>query len=808
MFNNTTIVIFNNDLNTNIKFNINNNYIEGYYLTYKLHGQILSQSSQEIKILWNHSDPKIIAEYIKHNNDIFTKKMQYDAINSCNDSKKNVSNSTNTITQKNNLPKDFKTEIYKLLNSDLSNMTTEELEQHYLCHGIYENREYKLDINIDINENIEYIKSSIVFINHESSLTGAPIFIYDFVKYLKENNILIDPIIIEPFPRQHFDHYDINKYYHFNDKTKLLNILQKINPTLIYSNSINLLFNNIKNFKEFQQKVIFHFHESIENINLNNLAEIKNNQIFVVADKIKKQLENFGCTNVFVFPPFLDHIKISHIESQAKRNKPIISNKYRKLDTKKPVVGMSGTICERKGFLLFYNLAKYNSDKEFIWIGGDKNWIDRASDIYKQEFIDLDNFFHIPQTTNPYPFYNIINYFVLTSTNDPCPIVVLESLLLNKKVICLKNNIFYDHSQCKNVISIDNTNQNDNQIIKNISLHLNNLSFKNQIGLSGKLYIKKYFSKPYVLNIDKNNNKEYFLLFNFYIDNSTQIDKMLKFYINLINMFNIKNNFKYQIIITLQSNNWNTKLKHKLKNKLKTIVNLTQLLFLNNIGWNLNGFMRGIRYIFERSENPNHCKILYAHNKSNHAWKQHLISIFYASPNDIDFYDTIVNDNFFVACPLKDPNRKLMEQDILFNIIAKKKFNYIGGLFFITSLNNLKILYQYYNHIFSNLTKSKTISNLWVKSMKNNKIFNQYYNHYKNDVYNSPIDQDSKTIVEQNLATNFLDLYYVFGKKGIPDLHYEHALERYIGYLISNNKNILTVTSHSSETNEDLKFNS
>jgi hypothetical protein len=86
-----------------------------------------------------------------------------------------------------------------------------------------------------------------------------------------------------------------------------------------------------------------------------------------------------------------------------------------------------------------------------------------------------------------------------------------------------------------------------------------------------------------------------------------------------------------------------------------------------------------------------------------------------------------------------------------------------------------------------------TVSSLWISAMKDQNIFDKYYNHFLSTIYGDPMDIDSKTIIEQQLAFNFIDLYSNFSKRGIPDLHFEHSLERYIGYLITQNRNTKTV---------------
>ncbi len=71
------------------------------------------------------------------------------------------------------VPNDFIPSFYKLLNSDLSHMNDNELTNHYINHGQYENRLYKLDLpdNFDVeyyrnnNEDLSFL-SDIQCISH------------------------------------------------------------------------------------------------------------------------------------------------------------------------------------------------------------------------------------------------------------------------------------------------------------------------------------------------------------------------------------------------------------------------------------------------------------------------------------------------------------------------------------------------------------------------------------------------------------------------------------------------------------------
>lgn len=687
------------------------------------------------------------------------------------------------------LPDDFNPVVYRSLNVDICNFSNEESEQHYLIYGFKEKRAYKYEF-----EKEHYLKFSPIFINHDMSLTGAPIFLYDLVSYLINNNIISNPIIVEPRPSNLFDKYGIkNKLYHYNDPAELIDIIEKINPVFIYSNSLNLMFLSNYLFKNFFHKTFFHLHESLENINRNLLKIIKDEKIFSVAEKIKQQFLKENCKNISLFPPFIDKEKIYRIKSLSKV-KTEIKNEFRRIDDKKIIIGMSGSISFRKNFLLFYELSKNFPEYEFLWIGGEKDWKKEASMLFSNErFEELSNFFYIPYTNNPYKYLSKIDYFFLTSKNDPCPIVVLEALLLNKNIITIENTIFYDHSKYldkDNYIIIDSINNNKDILKKFKKLSLSK-NIKNEFGEN---YIFKNFSSPKILQNKSIKNKNYFI-FSYYYDQNKNLND-IDYYINLINMFNINQFLEYNVVVSIKIDGIDEDVEAKnyykklFFNKFKNTINLFDVIILSNKGWDVAGLTSGIKKIYDSGILDDNSKLAYLHNKSNVYWREELIKIFYCQKEDIDNNNTTVAEHFFVECPKNDPNRKILKSHKIFNELYKKTFNYIQGNVFITDLCNLKPLYDNHEYICENFTDVNKKDDYWISVMKDKKIFQKYFDYYKQNKYNTPIDEDSYEIVNKNLANNFIDLYQSFGKKGIPDCHFEHAMERYIGYLISHGKKI------------------
>jgi hypothetical protein len=128
-----------------------------------------------------------------------------------------------------------------------------------------------------------------------------------------------------------------------------------------------------------------------------------------------------------------------------------------------------------------------------MWIGGNgsSSISDQLCNLYNVSSITLPhNFYWIPYTDNPYFYMNLGDYLFVTSDIDPCPTIILESLVLNKNVIILKNNVLthYDCDSC-HYINSNNTNDIINEI-KRINIAKKP---KNNRGIN---FVNKYYSKP------------------------------------------------------------------------------------------------------------------------------------------------------------------------------------------------------------------------------------------------------------------------------------------------------------------------
>jgi hypothetical protein len=200
-----------------------------------------------------------------------------------------------------------------------------------------------------------------------------------------------------------------------------------------------------------------------------------------VSNRIKKDLSN---DNILIQPPILSSIDYKNLDDAVSSSDlPLVFNAHGKLNTKKITIGMVGDTASRKNPDMFPVLAQLFPQYNFLWIGGEKNYFQKAK-----------NFYHIPYTHTPYLYYRYLDYLLLTSKEDPCPYVVLENLYMNNKVITFKNNIYTNHNssllkdlyyEFDGEVSLDNAQHMINEHVKEKN------TIKTQT--NGKEYILNHF---------------------------------------------------------------------------------------------------------------------------------------------------------------------------------------------------------------------------------------------------------------------------------------------------------------------------
>lgn len=107
----------------------------------------------------------------------------------------------------------------------------------------------------------------------------------------------------------------------------------------------------------------------------------------------------------------------------------------------RPVAAMCGLAQPRKGADIFFGAARRLPTCDFLWIGpwGPPETQENGATLERFETLRLPNFYVTGLVDNPYAYMRRMDAFVLTSREDPNPLVVAEALLLGKKVMAFSD---------------------------------------------------------------------------------------------------------------------------------------------------------------------------------------------------------------------------------------------------------------------------------------------------------------------------------------------------------------------------------
>ena len=308
---------------------------------------------------------------------------------------------------------------------------------------------------------------TVLFISHDSSNSGAPIFLLRFLSWFRKQRTTPFRILIGQAGGLLPDFESLAPADLFEPKaTPLQEILRRLgwarkadnsrhlallrqklsesNIGLIYSNTI--VNGHILDFLSFLNcPVICHVHElqyAIGNAGEENLKLIKKytSSYIAVSQAVKRNLiENLGIP--------AERIRTIHgfIPIDATENKINDSGTdvRRELGISRGarLVGACGTIEPRKGVDLFLRVA--NRVKElykaapvhFLWVGGWPREVRRArKDARSLSVQDIVHF--IGRRPNVNAYYDASDIFLLPSREDPFPLVMLEAAWRGKPVIC------------------------------------------------------------------------------------------------------------------------------------------------------------------------------------------------------------------------------------------------------------------------------------------------------------------------------------------------------------------------------------
>lgn len=374
-----------------------------------------------------------------------------------------------------------------------------------------------------LNNKIKRIKNKkkVLLFSHELTRTGAPIVLFDVAKILKkmgyfvllisvedgelakeivENDIPV--IILKSLKKIELVPYDYKKKIDIDDFINDFDF--SIFNTIV-------LYNFIKHYINKKNKIIWWIHEGITIVDIPEIyhqfpKKVSNNvNVFCVSEYSKKILETRGLN----YNP--------RILSYGVKNVKLINKKINK--NKKVKFISVGTICDRKGQKTLIDAIKslpssINDKSEYYFVG-----IPSKEDKYgcklQKEIVDLcksNNFIHYIEKLKRNDMLKLISQMdvlILTSKDDPLPVVGTEAFMLGKTVITSKNTGTYFYIKNKeNGLTFDTGNFQN--LMNMISFCVNNKNKLKTIGKKGKKIYKNYFTN----RIFKKNLKKGFIINN------------------------------------------------------------------------------------------------------------------------------------------------------------------------------------------------------------------------------------------------------------------------------------------------------
>lgn len=305
----------------------------------------------------------------------------------------------------------------------------------------------------------------ILFISHEASLTGAPKVLLQFMRWLKANEPEIELLILlerRGPVEQEFRALGETYVWH-----QPLGWLSKVSHKLITSSK--------------KQQLNKHQRQIIRSVRKKKVDLVYGNTVLVApmiealrlsvpsilhVHELKYNVEQYGrspalkpvleqadliiTVSQLVYNYFhkeqkinKDRLRLVHEFTASSSVSAVQKDVLQQLPKDAFIVGGCGTINWRKGTDLFVQVAHrvLSEDKDqaiyFVWLGGNlkhSNYYEIQHDIDKLGWTDRILF--VGSHSNPQDYFARFDLFLMTSREDPFPLVCLENAQLGNPIIC------------------------------------------------------------------------------------------------------------------------------------------------------------------------------------------------------------------------------------------------------------------------------------------------------------------------------------------------------------------------------------
>ena len=301
----------------------------------------------------------------------------------------------------------------------------------------------------------------ILFISNSASRTGAPLVLLCFLQWLRKEgkDIAVDVVflkggdLMKDFIEISQNCYDLNsikinrpfiyKVYSYVLKKmninngEILNRIAKNDYDIIYANTIVAIpvASKLKFLSENNPRLIAHIHE------LNTVI----NECLPTFKEFIPQVNQFISVSKLVMQNLNDNWGINPQANQLLypfSNRKIL-NENKNNDCFE--VGASGLVHWRKGDDLFIQVANYIKTRypdmkfKFTWVGHIEKWQQNIieADLEKANLNEV--VFFVGEQSNPENYFKNFDVFLLTSREDPFPLVCIEVGKAGIPIICFEN---------------------------------------------------------------------------------------------------------------------------------------------------------------------------------------------------------------------------------------------------------------------------------------------------------------------------------------------------------------------------------
>ncbi|HLM01518.1 MAG TPA: glycosyltransferase family 4 protein [Pyrinomonadaceae bacterium] len=307
----------------------------------------------------------------------------------------------------------------------------------------------------------------ILFIGHEASRSGAPMILLHFLEWLKENDSSFeaDLLLLQPGGDLEDEYRKVINTYVLPRKAEKpslfrrgANFLRKkllrapgLPDLPVFTRRYDVVLGNtvisLEYLKLFRQKgfrTISWLHELDFAVNLfsrEKFIELSADvdRFLVVSKAVEEMLKRFGIRKkthqVYGFSKAGEPLATAAGIEAVKKELGIPPDAF--------IVGASGTIEWRKGADIFLQAARASAarcdDIYFLWVGGKSPYSSAEYDRVRYDFERLglkEKVIFTGLQKNPHKFYAAMDLFVLTSREDPFPLVCLEAASHGKPTIC------------------------------------------------------------------------------------------------------------------------------------------------------------------------------------------------------------------------------------------------------------------------------------------------------------------------------------------------------------------------------------